>query len=210
VVRMDSRHAAAAMLGLVDAAEHLGDVDAIEVLEMGADWPAPAVRLAALKLLAARGRRWLLWAACRRGCRTEVGVRLVRDRAVRERGGDVSGVLWTTGQRDSRSMRDYVYLDTGSYVDPSAQTVEHYLREEWLPARRPTNQSGARGHRGQVSLATWTTLRDQVEAYVVPYIGAVRLQDVTIETLDSLYDELEESGGRRGQGLPPQTVHDAS
>lgn len=55
-LRMDSRHAAAAVHGLVDASEHLGDADAIEVLEMAADWPAPAVRLAALKLLAARGR----------------------------------------------------------------------------------------------------------------------------------------------------------
>lgn len=55
-LRMDSRHAAAAMHGLVDASAHLGDADAIEVLEMAADWPAPAVRLAALKLLAARGR----------------------------------------------------------------------------------------------------------------------------------------------------------
>lgn len=56
-LRMDSRHAAAAMHGLVDASQDLGDADAIEVLEMAADWPAPAVRLAALKLLAARGRR---------------------------------------------------------------------------------------------------------------------------------------------------------
>jgi hypothetical protein len=55
-LRMDSRHAAAAMLGLADASEHLGDADAIEVLEMASDWPAPPVRLAALKLLAARGR----------------------------------------------------------------------------------------------------------------------------------------------------------
>jgi hypothetical protein len=55
-LRMDSRHAAAAMHGLVDASEHLGYADAIEVLELAADWPAPAVRLAALKLLAARGR----------------------------------------------------------------------------------------------------------------------------------------------------------
>lgn len=55
-LRMDSRHGAAAMHGLVDASEHLGDADAIEVLEMAADWPAPAVRLTALKLLAERGR----------------------------------------------------------------------------------------------------------------------------------------------------------
>jgi hypothetical protein len=55
-LHMNSRHAAAAMHGLVDASEHLGDADAIGVLEMAADWPAPAVRLAALKRLAVRGR----------------------------------------------------------------------------------------------------------------------------------------------------------
>jgi hypothetical protein len=55
-LRMDSRHAAAAMHGLVDASDRLGDADAIEVLEMAADWPSPAVRLAALKRLAARAR----------------------------------------------------------------------------------------------------------------------------------------------------------
>lgn len=53
---MDSKHAAAALLGLVDVAEHFHDTEAIEMLELAADWPASAVRLAALKRLAARGR----------------------------------------------------------------------------------------------------------------------------------------------------------
>jgi hypothetical protein len=53
---MDSSHGAAAVLGLVDAAERLDDADAVDLLELAADWPAPALRLAALKGLAARGR----------------------------------------------------------------------------------------------------------------------------------------------------------
>ena len=44
-------------------------------------------------------------------------------------------------------------LDTGTYIDPSKQTVAHYLREDWLPLRKPTSQRSARGHRGKVSLA---------------------------------------------------------
>lgn len=55
-LRLDSRHAAATVHGLVDASEHLRDGDAIELLELAADWLAPAVRLAALKQLAVRGR----------------------------------------------------------------------------------------------------------------------------------------------------------
>lgn len=54
--QMDSRHAAAAILGLIDAVEHLEDAAAVEVLELAADWPAPTVRLTALKRLATRGR----------------------------------------------------------------------------------------------------------------------------------------------------------
>lgn len=53
--RMDSRHGAAAILGLVDASDDFADVEALELLEWAADWPAPAVRLAALQRLASRG-----------------------------------------------------------------------------------------------------------------------------------------------------------
>lgn len=97
-------------------------------------------------------------------------------------------------------------LDTGAYVDPSKQTVAHFLMEEWLPARKPKQSRGARGHRGQVSLATWATHRDHLRAHVIPRIGRVPLQLLTAQTLDALYDQLEESGGRRGQGLSTTTV----
>jgi hypothetical protein len=54
-LRMDSRHGAAAVLGLVDGTEGLGDTDALELLELAADWPSPDVRLTALQRLASRG-----------------------------------------------------------------------------------------------------------------------------------------------------------
>jgi hypothetical protein len=53
--QLSSRHAAATILGLVDAAEHLDDAVASELLSVAAEWPATEVRLAALKRLAARG-----------------------------------------------------------------------------------------------------------------------------------------------------------
>jgi hypothetical protein len=54
-LRMDSRHGAAAIRGLVDGTVGLDDDEALELLELAADWPAPDVRLAALKGLADRG-----------------------------------------------------------------------------------------------------------------------------------------------------------
>jgi hypothetical protein len=54
-LRMDSRHGATAILGLVDGTEGLGDAEALTLLELAADWPSPDVRLAALKRLAGRG-----------------------------------------------------------------------------------------------------------------------------------------------------------
>lgn len=56
-LRMDSRHGAAAILGLIDGTEGLGEAEALEVLELAADWPSPAVRLAAFQRLASRGLR---------------------------------------------------------------------------------------------------------------------------------------------------------
>lgn len=57
-----------------------------------------------------------------------------------------------------------------------------------------------------MSLATWSTNRIHLEAYVVPRIGHVPLQKLTAQTLDSLYDDLEESGSKTGEGLSTTTV----
>lgn len=103
----------------------------------------------------------------------------------------------------TKLLRD---LDTNSYVEPLQQTLGQYLSEEWLPARKPKQRRTARGHRGQVSLATWMTNRQHLETYVIPRIGHVPLQKLTADTLDRLYDELEESGAADGRGLSATTV----
>jgi integrase len=97
-------------------------------------------------------------------------------------------------------------LDTGTYTDPSALTVAHYLLDDWLPSRKPKSRTAARGYRGQLGIGTWASYRTDIEAYVVPRIGHVRLQKLTADDLDALYDDLEESGGQRQQGLSPKTV----
>lgn len=55
-LQLDSRHGAAAVLGLLDAADRLEDHARSGLLGVGLDWPAPSVRLTALKKLAASGR----------------------------------------------------------------------------------------------------------------------------------------------------------
>lgn len=97
-------------------------------------------------------------------------------------------------------------LDTGNYVDPQTETLGHYLLEEWLPSRKPKANRVTGGHRGQVSLRTWATNRQHLEAYVIPYLGHVNLQRLTADDLDRLYDMLEESGGSRVGALSPTTI----
>ncbi|MGH8888037.1 MAG: Arm DNA-binding domain-containing protein, partial [Egibacteraceae bacterium] len=97
-------------------------------------------------------------------------------------------------------------LDEGRYVDRSTVTLAKYLREEWLPARKPKSAQAGRGHRGQVGIGTWATYRNLCEAYVIAHLGHIRLQALTADDLDRLYDRLEENGGRRGEGLAPKTI----
>lgn len=92
------------------------------------------------------------------------------------------------------------------YIDPSKQTVRDYLLDDWLPSRRPKSRRSGRGHRGQVGIGTWASYKQDVNAYVLPHVGAVKLQTLTPAHLERLYDWLEESGGRQGQGLSPKTV----
>ncbi len=53
---LDSRHGAAVALGLLDAADRLDTETAAGLVDTCLDWPAPSVRLPALKRLAAAGR----------------------------------------------------------------------------------------------------------------------------------------------------------
>ncbi len=82
-------------------------------------------------------------------------------------------------------------LHDGSHVSPSSLTLGDYLENEWLPSRHPKQGGAARSHRGQVSLGTWTSYRDIVDAYLVSRIGGVLLQDLAPSHLDGLYDDLE-------------------
>lgn len=80
-------------------------------------------------------------------------------------------------------------VDEGRYVEPSRQRLGEYLRD-WLDGIRV----------GQVTLAGY---RANLETYVIPRLGHVRLAALTPEQLDKMYRELERSGRRDGGPLKP-------
>lgn len=112
-----------------------------------------------------------------------------------------------TEREAHRALREALTaIDEGQHVDPDRLTVAAYLIDEWLPSIKPRMADSARGHRGTVSAATHDAYRRDLTRYVVPRIGAVRLQALTPAQLDELYDELERSGRRDGTGLAAKTV----
>ncbi len=126
---------------------------------------------------------------------------------LRGRRQQVSRSGFETKKAAERAVRELLTtLDQRRYVEPSRLTFEEYLTNHWLPSRKPKQQQAGRRHRGQVSLGTWASYRTDLQAHVIPRIGRVVLQDLTPEHLNRLYDDLEEHGGRKGNGLAAKTV----
>jgi hypothetical protein len=96
---------------------------------------------------------------------------------------------FTTKREASKALTDELgRVHSGScYVVPDKLTVKQWLEDEWLPSRKP-RRGAARGHRGQLSLSTWSQYRTYIKAYVVPHIGHVALQQLSPADLNRLYD----------------------
>jgi integrase len=82
----------------------------------------------------------------------------------------------------------------GEYVDRSALTVGDYLNE-WVAA-----------HAGSVKPGTAVGYRADVERYLIPRIGGLRLQGLRPAQLSKLYADLAASGGSGGAPLAASTV----
>jgi integrase len=98
-------------------------------------------------------------------------------------------------KRDADAARDEKRTDVrrGTFAPRTDETLADFLAG-WLATRsnlRPTT-------REQYEIA--------VRSYVVPRIGTTKLTDVRATTLDRLYADLLQSGGRNGQSLRPKTV----
>lgn len=86
-------------------------------------------------------------------------------------------------------------LDDGLHVDPSQMTVATYLRT-WLAGT-------------QVRPTTAARYRQSVERHIIPEVGGIRLQQLTVEDLDAAYQSLISGGGVDGAPLSPKTVRNA-
>jgi integrase len=129
------------------------------------------------------------------------------------------GNTWTTyfyvsgseGERRQRSKGGFAtkrdaqtYLEktvhtvhTGEYVEPARMTLAEYLLERWLPAIETS-----------IRPSTFDSYTRQLKLHVIPYLGRVQLQQLSVDHLDRLYAELIKHGREDGKGgLSPKTIH---
>ncbi len=102
---------------------------------------------------------------------------------------------WVGGfatEQAAKAARDEarVAARRGEYVDRSALTVREYLAE-WLET-----------HEASVKRGSIAGYRADVERYIVPRIGGLRLQSLRPAVLSKLYRELAASGGKPNKRHP--------
>jgi len=111
----------------------------------------------------------------------------------------VSKPRWVGGfetEDAAKAARDEarVRARRGGYVNRSTATVAVYLAE-WLDT-----------HAATVKPKTLAGYRHDIEHYIVPRIGRIRLQALRPAVISKLYRELAEHGGRDGRPLSSWTV----
>jgi integrase len=111
----------------------------------------------------------------------------------------VSKPRWVGGfetEEDAKAARDEarVRARRGEYVNRSTSTVAAYLAE-WVEA-----------HASTVKPKTLAGYRHDIDHYIVPRIGRMRLQALRPAVISKLYRDLTEHGGRDGQQLSATTV----
>ncbi len=111
----------------------------------------------------------------------------------------VSKPQWVGGfdtEEDAKAARDEarVRARRGEYVNRSTSTVAHYLAE-WVEA-----------HASAVKPKTLAGYRHDIDHYIVPRIGRMRLQALRPAVISKLYRDLSEHGGRDGRPLSATTI----
>src|SRR5262245_49402662 len=111
----------------------------------------------------------------------------------------VSKPRWVGGfatEEDAKAARDEarVRARRGEYVNRSTSTVAGYLAE-WVEA-----------HASTVKPKTFAGYRHDMDHYIVPRIGRMRLQALRPAVISKLYRDLAGHGGRDGQPLAATTV----
>ena len=132
----------------------------------------------------ASGRRWEIWYDGPPVFDPETGK--VRRRQRHRRG-------FATKRDAQRALRDALTaVDNQAHVDHRTDTLGGYLLA-WLEGLNVRETTAAQ-------------YRQQVELRIVPHLGGVRLQELTVEHLDTLYRHLEREGSAKGGPLSPKSV----
>src|SRR5215813_10980902 len=111
----------------------------------------------------------------------------------------VSRPRWVGGfdtEEAAKAARDEarVRARNGQYVNRSTSTVAAYLAE-WLEAHATT-----------VKPKTLAGYRHDIEHYILPRIGRMRLQALRPAVISKLYRDLAQHGGRDSRALSATTV----
>jgi integrase len=85
-------------------------------------------------------------------------------------------------------------LQRGTYVAPSRQTVAGFL-EAWID-----------GARSELAITAWTNYREIIRRYVVPYVGAKRLVDLSPLDVKAMHAALLDHGRKDGTALAAASV----
>jgi integrase len=106
---------------------------------------------------------------------------------------------WVGGfatEQDAKAARDEarVRARRGEYVNRSTSNVAEYLAE-WAEA-----------HAAAVKPKTLAGYRHDIDRYIVPRIGRMRLQALRPAVISKLYRDLSEHGGRDGRPLSATTI----
>ena len=118
---------------------------------------------------------------------------------VRDPASGVSKPKWVGGfetEEAAKAARDEarVRARRGEFVNRSPSTVADYLAG-WLAA-----------HAAAVKPKTYAGYRHDIDHYIVPRIGQLRLQALRPATITRLYQDLAEHGGRDGGQLSAWTI----
>ena len=101
------------------------------------------------------------------------------------------GGFATRKEAEAARVEALAALSNGNWVQPDRLTVAEFLIDEWLPTQRPPT----------LEESTYASYARNIRLHVVPYVGEIRLQQLTPMDLNALYRTLLDSG-RRPPGSP--------
>jgi integrase len=91
-------------------------------------------------------------------------------------------------------------LHSGRRRGTTKLRLEQYLLNEWLPNRE-----------GEIKRSTYASYVNVVNTYLIPYLGHIRLEELTVKKVESFYQELLKTGATgksrpANSPLSPKTV----